>query len=192
MALKVIANSLPLRYALQLLMAAALAIAGAVSLRGQNQPTVVKTVAMLATNAVHPGSTAKAAFVAHVADGYHINDHHPSLDYLIPTDLRLNPAPKFEIQNLAYPTGSKVRFSFSETPLSVYQGAAIIQATLKVLPGAAPGLYKLAGKLAYQACNDHACLPPSSVPVSLDVRVVGEGVPLKRIHPDVFKSNATP
>ena len=188
MEIKLTKSSSLIRYSFLLLLAAALLASAAQGLHGQNLPTVVKAEALLATNAVHAGSSAKAAFIAHVASGYHINDHHPSLDYLIPTELRMNSAQKFELQNLVYPTGSKVRFSFSETPLSVYQGTAVILANLKVPPGAAPGRYQLTGKLAYQACNEHACLPPSSVPVTLNVHVVGHDVPLKRIHPDVFKS----
>ena len=49
-----------------------------------------------------------------------------------------------------------------------------------------PGKKTIKGKLAYQACNEHACLPPTSVPLSITVKVVPRGVTLKRVHTDVF------
>jgi hypothetical protein len=49
-----------------------------------------------------------------------------------------------------------------------------------------PGVYALQGKFAYQACNDHACLPPASVPLALAVKVVPRAVALKSLNADDF------
>jgi len=153
---------------------------------GQNTPPVVDAHALLSTDAAHPGSTVKAAVEARIASGYHINDHHPSLDYLIPTELKLEPTKQVEIEKVVYPKGEAKKFAFADAPLSVYEGTLVVGAKLKVAPTVPPGSYALKGKLTYQACNDHACLPPASVPVALALKVVDKRIPLKRVNADVF------
>jgi thiol:disulfide interchange protein DsbD len=155
--------------------------------RGQ-APPVVETRAVLATDAGHPGSTVEAAVEAQIASGYHINDHHPSLDYLIPTELKLDSSKQVSVEKVVYPKGEPVKFAFADEPLSVYEGSLVVGAKLKLVPGLAPGSYTLKGKLAYQACNDHACLPPASAPVTLTVKVVDRSVPLKRVNANVFRT----
>lgn len=146
---------------------------------------------VLATDAVHSGSLAKAAVVAQIPSGYHINAHKPSLDYLIPTELELEANKQVEVAKIDYPKGELVKLAFSDAPLLVYQGKIALGATLKVAPATAPGSYTLKGKFAYQACNDHACFPPASVPVALRVKVVGRDVPVKQVNADVFNSSAS-
>lgn len=147
---------------------------------------VVEAKMVMATNAAHPNSTVQAAVVARVAPGYHINDHKPSLDYLIPTELKLEPIKQVAVKEVVYPKGTPQRFAFSDMPLSVYQGTVVVGAALQVGRVVPPGAYTVKGKFAYQACNDHACLPPTSVPVNLTLQVVRRRVALKRVHADVF------
>jgi thioredoxin:protein disulfide reductase len=155
-------------------------------LAAQTNALVVEARMVLATDAVHPGSVAQAAVVAQITSGYHINDHKPSLDYLIPTELKLESDKPVEVTKIDYPKGELVKLAFSDTPLSVYQGKIVVSTTLKVAPSTAAGSYTVKGKFAYQACNDHACFPPTSVPVTLDVKVVGRDVVVKRVNADVF------
>ena len=157
------------------------------SIQAQNPLAVVKANLVLSTDGVHRGGTAQAAVVAQITPGYHINDHHPSLDYLIPTQLILDSGKVFSVDKITYPRGKTEKFVFSDTGLSVYEGEVVIGALLRVAREATPGEYPLRGKLAYQACNDHACLPPASVPLALIVRVDGSSVPLRRINSDVFR-----
>ncbi|HEV2176567.1 MAG TPA: protein-disulfide reductase DsbD domain-containing protein [Terriglobia bacterium] len=155
-------------------------------LAAQASPPVVEAHWVLPTDAVHAGSTTRVAVVATIASGYHINDHKPTLDYLIPTELKVDPGKEIRFTDVAYPKGTSVKFEFSDQPLSVYQGRLVVEATLKVAAGVAPGTYRMQGKLAYQACNDHACLAPTSVPLTLAVKVVAAGVPVRRVNSDVF------
>jgi DsbC/DsbD-like thiol-disulfide interchange protein len=160
-------------------------------LPAQTDAPVVEARMVLATDAVHPGSPAQAAVVAQIASGYHINDHKPSLDYLIPTELKLEPDKPVEVTKIDYPKGELVKLAFSDSPLSVYQGKIVVGTTLRTAPATAPGSYTVKGKFAYQACNDHACLPPKSVPVTLSVKVVGREVPLKAVNTDVFSAHVS-
>jgi len=154
--------------------------------QAQNNP-VVEAHTVVATDAAHPNSTLKMAVVAQVAAGYHINDHKPSLDYLIPTELRLDPSAEITVKSVVYPKGTLKKLAFSDSPLSVYEGTVLVGALLDVAKAVPPGSYTLKGKFAYQACNDHACLPPTSVPLTVTVKVVPRSVPLKQVEFDVFQ-----
>ncbi len=152
----------------------------------QSAISVVEARLVLASDAAHPNSEVKAAVVAQVASGYHINDHHPSLDYLIPTELKLESGEGISVEKIVYPKGTPQKFAFSDTALSVYEGTVVVSALLKVARSVRAGSYMIRGKFTYQACNDHACLPPASVPLALTLKVVRPRVPLKHANTDVF------
>jgi DsbC/DsbD-like thiol-disulfide interchange protein len=136
---------------------------------------VVKAQVRMASAEARPNSIVRAAVVVEVLPGYHINDHHPSLDYLIPTEVKLEPSPQVTVNDITYPKGELKRFAFSDTPLSVYEGTVRVDVALQLDRKTPPGSYEVKGKLAYQACNDHACLPPASVPLSFSFKVVRHG-----------------
>lgn len=155
--------------------------------QGQTSKSVVTAQMLLATDGVHPGATVKAALVAQIAPGYHINDNKPSREYLIPTELKLEANRLVSLVKTVYPKGELRKFAFSDDPLSVYEGTVVLGALLRVARTARPGTsISIKGKLSYQACNDHACLPPTSVPLTLAAKLVGRKVPLKRVNADVF------
>ena len=141
---------------------------------------------VLATDAAHVGSPVMAAVVARIAPGYHINDYRPTLEYLIPTELNLEASKQASVENVVYPKGIAKKFAFSDVPLSVYEGTVVVGARLKIARAVPPGTYTIKGKFSYQACNDHACLPPASIPLTLTVKVVNRRVPLKHVNTDVF------
>jgi DsbC/DsbD-like thiol-disulfide interchange protein len=157
----------------------------------QTQPNIVQAHLTLATPIVHPGSLVRASVTADIATGYHINDHHPSLDYLIPTDLKFTPIDGFAVGSIAYPKGKVEKLAFSDTGLSVYEGRIEISAQLKVAPRTPPGEYTLRGKLEYQACNDHACFPPTSAPLVAKVKVVSRKASLLPARFAILGTDAT-
>ena len=163
-----------------------LGIAGAAF--GVGGPKVVSTRAFLATDAVHPGQTERLAVFAQIEPGYHINDHKPSLDYLIPTKIEFDASPIFKVESVVYPRGKPMKFDFLDTPISVYEGEVRVGSLLKIESSAKPGSYALRGKFTYQACNNYACLPPTSAPVEALVRVVPSSVPLKPANSEIFKT----
>ena len=141
---------------------------------------VVKAKVTIASQVARPNSVVRAAVVAEVVPGYHINDHHPSLDYLIPTEVKLEPSKQLTVQDITYPKGVLKKFAFSDTLVSVYEGTVRVDVALQVERGTPPGNYKVNGQLAYQACNDHACLPPATVPLLFSFKVVRRGAPVRR------------
>ena len=141
----------------------------------QAPEAVVKAKVTMAPGVARPDSIVKAAVVAEVLPGYHINDHHPTLDYLIPTEVKLEPSPQLTKNDVTYPKGELKKFAFSETPLSVYEGTVRFDVALQLEHNAMPGDYQVKGQIAYQACNDHACLPPAKVPLLFSFKVVRRG-----------------
>ena len=153
----------------------------------QSNIPVVEAHAVMATDATHADSMVKLAVLAQVAAGYHINDHKPSLDYLIPTKFEIDPSGQFTVKSAVYPKGTLKKFPFSDVPLSVYEGKVVVGMLLQAGKTVPAGTYTLKAKFAYQACNDHACLGPTSVPVALTIKVVPHNVPLKAVETDVFQ-----
>ena len=141
---------------------------------------VVKAKVVMASQTARPNTVVRAAIVADVLPGYHINDHHPSLDYLIPTEVKLEPTKNVEAKDITYPKGEPRKFAFSDTLLSVYEGTIRVDVALQVERGAPSGDYKVKGQFAYQACNDHACLPPASVPLLFSFKVSRRGAAVRR------------
>jgi len=153
----------------------------------QGNNSVVEAHAVFATDAAHANSPLKLAVVAQVAPGYHINAHKPTLDYLIPTEIKLDPSDEFTVKDVVYPKGTPVKFAFSDLPLSVYESTVTVGVLLQAAKVVRPGTYALKARFAYQACNDHACLPPASVPLSVSIKIVSRNVPLNPVDPDVFQ-----
>ena len=141
---------------------------------------VVKAKVTMASPVARPNTIVRAAVVVEVLPGYHINDHHPSLDYLIPTEVKLEPSKQVTVNDITYPKGELKKFAFSDTLLSVYEGTARVDVALQLEPKTLPGNYEVKGQLAYQACNDHACLPPASAPLLFSFKVVRRGASVRR------------
>jgi thiol:disulfide interchange protein DsbD len=97
---------------------------------------------------------------AHLASGWHVNSHHPSEEYLIPTSVKLDPAAGIRYGEPRYPEGKTQKFSFSETPLSVYAEEFAIEVPVEWSGSAAPAI---SGSVEFQSCNDTQCLAPASV-----------------------------
>ena len=121
--------------------------------------------------AARRGETLEVAVKFQVAAGYHINSHKPSLDYLIPTRVEWS-ASKLKHLGDAFPPAALKSFSFSpDKKLAVYEGAQTLKSRFAVPAGAPPGRLVLEGRLHYQACDDKACYPPTSVSFQAPVEV---------------------
>ena len=115
-----------------------------------------------------PGQEIAVPVVVRIRPGYHMNSHQPREEYLIPTTLTWE-APGLTLVRVDYPDAEIVKYDFSEEPLSVFSGEITITTVFRV-PSAVPPLSELRGSLRYQACNDKACLAPTSVDFQTAVR----------------------
>jgi len=132
--------------------------------------------AFLDRTAYEPGATARLAAVMTVDEGWHVNAHLPTYEYLIPTELTVEPPAGWPAVTVAYPEAGRRVFAFTgdDQPLDVYEGRVVLPVELTVPAGAAPGRYPLTAAVRYQACDDNSCLPPVTAERSLEV-VVGDG-----------------
>ncbi len=105
-----------------------------------------------------------------IQPGYHANSNKPSESYLIPFRLTWEAGP-LEAAEIVYPPAKLEKFSFSEAPLSIYDGAFEITSRFRKTASAQPGPAVMTGKLRYQACNDKMCLPPKTVEVKLSLLI---------------------
>ena len=136
---------------------------------------------------VYPGSEFKLALEVNVEEGWHINSHKPYDEYLIPTSLTIIENPNFKLKKVAYPEPHDFKLSFSESPLSVWEGTVYKGALIEVDSNLTPGIYPLVVELEYQACNDISCQAPTAVTDTINIEVANKSTPVNSINEKIFK-----
>jgi thioredoxin:protein disulfide reductase len=131
------------------------------------------------------GKPFRLAVVADVKAGWHVNSHTPKEDFLIPTEVKVKPAPGLKFSAVAYPNQLERKFAFSEQKLAVYEGKTVFLVPGTVDALAAPGPRTITAVLSYQPCNDNQCLPPAQLTVMLAIEVTKTG-DAKPANADVF------
>ena len=145
-----------------------LAAAGLLSAQQQMTPTI--TVAPVPTVKGHKGEVTVVSLRAVLPPGFHANSNTPSDAYLIPLTLKWTNGP-LQSDAITYPKGSMEKYSFSDKPLSVVTGEFTITTKFKIPADAPSGPSAQNGTLRYQACNDHMCFAPKTLPVSLTLNL---------------------
>jgi len=152
---------------------------------------VVNPVVFVSLDPVPRGKEFQVAVVVEIARGYHMNSHHPSDAYLIPTTLTAQLPAGFQLVDTIYPDGHAQKFAFSpDKPLDVYSGSVTLKLKLLAQASAPAGPITIPIILRYQACNDSTCLPPVKLPLEAKV-VVGAADAKGRVtHPEIFSSGS--
>ncbi|MGE5439760.1 MAG: cytochrome c biogenesis protein CcdA [Bacteroidota bacterium] len=142
----------------------------------------IKLNARLSQTEAAAGSKVKLTARVSIESSWHINSNKPNEDYLIPTALTLdkakNPA-RLQLTSVRYPAAKNIKFEFSETPVSVYEGEVTINAELQVPADAKPGKYPVKLVLNYQSCNNNTCLPPSAAESNVTLNVTAGSLQAK-------------
>ena len=120
-----------------------------------------------------------------------MNSHQPTDEFLIPTALTPQLPNGLRQIEAVYPPGEMRKFSFSETPLSVYTSSVKLLLRMEAMPDAPLGAQTISLTLRYQACNDTTCLPPVKVPVEVKVQVVPAGTAARSVNPEIFSPAKT-
>jgi Disulphide bond corrector protein DsbC len=149
---------------------------------------VVAPTAFASYDPVARGKEFQIAVVMKIRDGFHVNARKKSAEYLIATDLKTDGATGFKIGDVTYPEGHERTFTFSKTPLNVYESTVILKVPATALPDAPTGAQHIPLKLRYQACNNEVCLPPVTLPVDATVNVASSASAAHPAHPDVFQN----
>ena len=137
----------------------------------QSSDKVVKAQAEQDAYRVKPGASVQAGVVVDIDSGYHINSNRPLDKFLVATALKVEPEAGLVARPVLYPKPKMQKFSFSEKPMSVYEGRAVLKFTIRALPSASPGRHNIQGKLTIQACNNEQCLRPQTISVEVPVEV---------------------
>lgn len=146
---------------------------------------VVQSSAYTSFDPVAPGKEFQIAVVLKIRDGYHINARKTTLEYLIPTDLKVDLPAGFKAGEVSYPDGTLKSFSFSKTEkLNVYTGTVILRLKMTAPADAPHAVQHIPMKLRYQACSESVCLPPVRQDVDTTFAVAATG---KTAHEELFK-----
>ena len=132
------------------------------------------------------GSSFQIAVVMKIRPGFHVNAREKSADYLIATDLKSDLPAGFQAGEVNYPRGTLEKFSFSKTPLNVYQGTVTVRLPLTALTTAPLGAQHIPLKLRYQACSTEICLPPTTLKLDATITVAASPSDAKPAHPEIF------
>jgi thiol:disulfide interchange protein DsbD len=135
-----------------------------------SQPNAVLTIGSPKTVTAKPGVTIDVPLDIEIDPAYHVNSNAPSDPYLIPLRLTWSPG-ALDHAAVSFPQPKTQKFGFSETPLSVFSGQFRITTNFTVAANAPSGLGIVSGKLRYQACNDHECLPPKTIRIDVPVEI---------------------
>lgn len=160
---------------------------GAQQAGGGGSAARVGVDAKLSRTAVRPGDSLRAAVVLDIDEGWHANAHEPTLDFLIGTDVELEPPEGFTLAATQYPEPKMFSFSFTGgKELAVYSGNAPIFLTLRTGGDLASGRYVLEAELTIQICNDEVCLAPSTLPVVFPVEVTADSAAVEPANQELF------
>jgi Thiol:disulfide interchange protein DsbD, N-terminal len=153
---------------------------------GTRSPKV--TAEPIAKVSVPKGGKGNVEMMFRVRPGFHINSHKPSSDLYIPTALTLDVPTDVSVAGLQYPDGEMISFPFDpDTKLSVYTGDITVRGLVMAAKSTPLGTYRVHGNLRYQACDNRACYPPSTVPIAFDV-TVDQPVKRKTAHANPAQS----
>jgi hypothetical protein len=151
-----------------------------------NARDVVAPAAYVSLEPAARGKTFQLAVVMKIRDGFHVNAREKSAEYLIATDLQAELPAGFRAGEVSYPKGTLQKFTFSKTPLNVYQGNVTLRLPLTALATAPLGEQHIPLKLRYQACSTEVCLPPVTIKLDAAINVAASSSAAKPAHPEVF------
>lgn len=172
-----------------LIAAAVLTLSQALAFQIDGPPTSaskVKVSGKLSVDKVPAGSTFKAAVVLTIGEGWHINSHTPTYDYLIGTTLELPQREGIIVTDVRYPAGVNLKFGFADDSLSVYEKSPTIYVTVKISEKLTTGRDTLRAKLEVQACNDQVCIAPAMIDVLIPMEIVPAAEKSNPINDDIF------
>src|SRR5689334_5316358 len=86
---------------------------------------------------VKKGGTVDVKLMAMLNEGFHLNSHTPTEDYLIPLTLKWE-GPLEEVE-VVYPKPQLEKYAFDDKPLSVLTGQFPLVTKFKAPPGSTPG-----------------------------------------------------
>ena len=146
----------------------------------------VKVNGFYSTNKAQQGRAVEAAVVLDIPAGFHVNANKVSNKFSIPTTVKIEAPNGVRVSAVAFPRGKTQKLSFSDQPLALYDGRAVLRFNVTFPANFQTGVAELRAKVRYQACNNEVCYPPTTREITLPISVVAASEPVKRINTQVF------
>jgi thiol:disulfide interchange protein DsbD len=157
----------------------------------QGSERVVKAKGYASADGVRPGDKFKVAVALEVGEGYHINAHRPTLDFLIPTSVAFGAPAGISFAEEKYPAPKHRKFEFApDTELAVHEGTLFITAEAQTDKTIQQGALNIHALVTVQACNDSQCLAPADLTVEIPIKVVAAKQQIKDANAEIFAKAA--
>ena len=140
----------------------------------------------LSADKIQSGGTVQIAVQLNINEGWHVNSHTPTFDYLISTTFEIQSQEGIILSDVQYPKGDLVSLSFAEQPMDVYEGTTTIFASLRISDKLNPGMDTVKGSVTVQACNNQICLAPSTLEIDIPLQIVAAGEAITFLNHDFF------
>ena len=135
---------------------------------------------------IQKGGELKVAVKLNIADKWHINSNKPNEDFLIKSEVTFPEKTPFEISEIQYPEAKDLTFSFSDKPVSVYEGEEFLGFIIKVPKNTKFGKYAIPFQFTYQACNNASCMAPITLTDTIKIEVVDNQTAVAEINNEIF------
>lgn len=149
---------------------------------------LVKIKSYISFDKVHSGSEVKLAVEVAIDSTWHINSNAPKDEFLIPSELTITGDKPINVNKVVFPHAEELEFSFSDVPVSVYEGTVYIGALIQIPDDIPEGELKLTIRLDYQACDNATCLAPNYTTDTLVVTVAPKTELINEVNQQVFKN----
>ncbi len=135
---------------------------------------------------IQKGGELKVAVKLNIADKWHINSNKPNEDFLIKSEINFPNKTPFEIKTIQYPEAKNLKFSFSDKPVSVYEGEEFVGLIIKAPKDIKLGKYEIPFEFTYQACNNASCMAPVTLRDTIRIKVVNNQTAVAEINNEIF------
>lgn len=149
-----------------------------------DEPVTVKSYRSLSS--VPQGGTVKVAIELVLSGHWHVNAHKVNDEFLVPTSVSFEAPTGFTVGDIAYPDVVEKKLSFSDKPLFLYEGQALIGAEISVPSNASVGDHTVNATVNYQACDNEKCLAPETKTIAISVPVSSATDAIDAANSDIF------
>ena len=154
--------------------------------RAQTGPPIPTATPVVESDGVHAGQSLRAALRVRLPPGFHVQSNKPRDETLIATVLTITPPPGVTVSEVVFPPATDLKQTGLSQPLAVFEEAFDIGVQFAIAAGAQPGEIAIPARLRYQACDEHMCYIPATLPTSWTFRVVPSGTKVVTTNADVF------
>ncbi len=147
---------------------------------------LVKLTTFQSFDKIQRGGEFKVAVKLEIEKNWHINSNKPNEDYLIKSEINFPGKTPFEIETIQYPEAKNVTFSFSDKPVSVYEGEEYLGLIIKAPKDIKLGKYQIPFEFTYQACNNASCMSPVTLKDTINIEIVDNQTAIAEKNNKIF------